>query len=425
MFSPLLGEIALFFIVAVSEATKSFGCKNTLITDEWRETVLNYHNRIRRKVAKGFQLTGGGPGKFMRQAGDMHELKWDCNIENNAFLSTCGNTPIPQDFAANSATLSMSGKKCDITENTMTILKKWDSQATAADLSQAPNYDEQKQKEFGIMITGETTGFACSYSDCGSGGKLLCLYNKAPANGQPLYDSAHPTCQACPQPPDTNCVNWLCQTITYIPDVDANPRPECTNLQPGLLGDDEMTYDMQVTAKDMVNYYRNLVATGWAKSKSGYTPTAKAMNALVYDCDTLGAEAKYLATDCTSNSYTSKIGMAVNYHKVKDLTLSEEQVLEKALSTWYSQLENVDLDEKANYDNNVQTRAPSFANLVVGDATKLGCSVHTCEPQGFSVAVCEFDGTPTDGFPLYTVDKACSGCAAGKSCHKGLPGLCA
>ncbi|KIH64855.1 SCP-like protein [Ancylostoma duodenale] len=300
----------------------------------------------------------------------MKRRNWDCNIENNAFLSTCGNTPIPQDFAANSATLSMSGKKCDITENTMTILKKWDSQATAADLSQAPNYDEQKQKEFGIVA-----------------------------------------------------------------DVDANPRPECTNLQPGLLGDDEMTYDMQVTAKDMVNYYRNLVATGWAKSKSGYTPTAKAMNALVeiyglndvivYDCDTLGAEAKDLATDCTSNSYTSKIGMAVNYHRVKDLTLSEEQVLEKALSTWYSQLENVDLDEKANYDNNVQTRAPSFANLVVGDATKLGCSVHTCEPQGFSVAVCEFDGTPTDGFPLYTVDKACSGCAAGKSCHKGLPGLCA
>ncbi|KIH50828.1 SCP-like protein [Ancylostoma duodenale] len=221
------------------------------------------------------------------------------------------------------------------------------------------------------MINGETTGFACSYSDCGSGGKLLCLYNSA-----------------------------------FV---------EFNFWEAGSLGADKMTFDMQVTAKDMVNYYRyyyekfqrkssnemtvglnefcrNLVATGWAKTKSGYTPTAKAMNALVYDCATLGADAQGLAADCSTNSYASKIGMQLSYYKVKDLSLSQEQVLEKAFSTWYGQLENVDLDKKASYDNNVETKAPDFANLVVGDATKLGCSVETCEPEGFSVAVCEFDG---------------------------------
>ncbi|EPB71063.1 hypothetical protein ANCCEY_09855 [Ancylostoma ceylanicum] len=71
-----------------------------------------------------------------------------------------------------------------------------------------------------------------------------------------------------------------------------------------------MTYDMQITARNMANYYRNLVATGWARDKNGYAPTAKSMNAL----------------------------------------------------------------------------------LVIGDATKLGCSVKTCLREGFSVVVCEFDG---------------------------------
>ncbi|RCN27479.1 hypothetical protein ANCCAN_26786 [Ancylostoma caninum] len=60
----------------------------------------------------------------------------------------------------------------------MAVLKKWYDQATAVDLSAGAVYDEQNQKEFGIMVYGETTGFACSYSKCGSDGKLLCLYNK-------------------------------------------------------------------------------------------------------------------------------------------------------------------------------------------------------------------------------------------------------
>ncbi|RCN35020.1 SCP-like protein [Ancylostoma caninum] len=270
------------------------------------------------------------------------------------------------------------------------------------------------------MVNGETSGFACSYSNCGGSGKLLCLYNKAPTNNQPLYTSNNPTCQDCPQG-TTTCVNWLCQSTPYTPATDANPQPSCTQ-NPGA---DKMTYEMQITARDMANYYRNLVATGWAKDKNGYTPTAKAMNALEYDCDTLGEDAQKLADDCAATSYASGIGMQLSYYKTRDLMLTEEQVLEKAFSTWYGQLENVDLDDKANYDSKVESNAPDFAHLVLGDATKLGCSVKMCEPQGFSVAVCEFDGTaPSVDDELYTVGKACSGCSAGKSCHKDLLGLC-
>ncbi|RCN47166.1 SCP-like protein [Ancylostoma caninum] len=412
----------LFLIVTVSGAT-SFGCKNALISDEWRETVLNFHNKIRRKVAEGKQPTKT-PGQLMPKADDMIELTWDCDIENNAFLSTCdqNTVQIPQDYSANSATLTMTGKKCNIKDNTMTVLKKWYDQVKLADFPNGAKYNDQSQKEFGIMVFGATTGFACSYSKCGSNGKLLCLYNQpTPANNADLYNSQQPTtCGQCPQ--GTTCVDWLCRSDNYTPDLKANPLPDCPNPQPGQLGDDKMTYDMQMTARDMANYYRNLVATGWAQDKNGYAPTAKAMNALKYDCANAGNDAKTII-DCANPSYTSKAGLSVNYYTTRNLNLPKEEVLKEAMSTWYSQLKNVDLDKNAVYDNNVQNSASSFANMVIGDATVVGCSVETCTKEGYSVAVCEFDGTaPTDGDSLYTVGKTCSGCG---TCHKELPGLCA
>ncbi|EYC43910.1 hypothetical protein Y032_0477g2177 [Ancylostoma ceylanicum] len=30
-----------------------FGCKNAMIADEWREMVLNLHNNLRKKLARG------------------------------------------------------------------------------------------------------------------------------------------------------------------------------------------------------------------------------------------------------------------------------------------------------------------------------------------------------------------------------------
>ncbi|EPB71055.1 SCP-like protein [Ancylostoma ceylanicum] len=187
-----------------------------------------------------------------------------------------------------------------------------------------------------------------------------------------------------------------------------------------------MTYDMQITARNMANYYRNLVATGWAKSKKGYAPTAKAMQALVYDCDNAGRDAQAQADDCAATSYASQIGLQLSFYKTGNYNLPKEEVLEQAMASWFGQLKNVDLDERATYDSNVQSNAPDFANLLNEGASKVGCSVKTCLREGFSVAVCEFDGTtPAVGSALYTVGRTCSNCVAGKSCHKALPGLCA
>ncbi|EYC14132.1 hypothetical protein Y032_0041g361 [Ancylostoma ceylanicum] len=57
--------------VPVSAATE-FGCKDTLISDKWREAVLNFHNSNRKRISQGLQLSKNG--KVMPGAKDMNQL---------------------------------------------------------------------------------------------------------------------------------------------------------------------------------------------------------------------------------------------------------------------------------------------------------------------------------------------------------------
>ncbi|EYC12052.1 hypothetical protein Y032_0048g1585 [Ancylostoma ceylanicum] len=131
---------------------------------------------------------------------------------------------------------------------------------------------------------------------------------------------------------------------------------------PGNPGVDGMTHDMQITAMDMANYYRNLVATGWAQDKKDYAPPAKNMNALEYDCDTAGVGAKVEAAKCTAASYTPTPGYVLSSYKAK-LDIPRVEVLRKAMAFWFGQLKSVDLDDKASYNNDVDASAKDFANV--------------------------------------------------------------
>ncbi|ETN85466.1 hypothetical protein NECAME_16754 [Necator americanus] len=84
--------------VAAMEVPKSFGCKNSLISDDWRKMVLDFHNSGRKNVAENKEASKDS--KLMPFAKNMNELTWDCNIEHNAWLRACDNTvDIPQTYA--------------------------------------------------------------------------------------------------------------------------------------------------------------------------------------------------------------------------------------------------------------------------------------------------------------------------------------
>ncbi|EYC43071.1 hypothetical protein Y032_0505g2671 [Ancylostoma ceylanicum] len=180
----------------------------------------------------------------------------------------------------------------------------------------------------------------------------------------------------------------------------ALPKADCT--------DDGMTLDMQNTAKYMHNYYRKVIASGWAKDKNGYAPRAKNMNELKYDCANMGADT--LGTiDCAKHQYTAKGGNSLNY-KEYSWEVTPADALQKAISEWYGELENVDLDEQSTYNQQIKTNANKFANMAVAEATKFACAAKQCKAQGHTVAVCQYNYPPDDDTPLYEVGKPCAGC---------------
>ncbi|KAL6744508.1 hypothetical protein Aduo_017435 [Ancylostoma duodenale] len=71
-----------FYSGGVAFAT-AFGCKNTMIGDEWREMILNIHNDMRRKLAKGQQA---GQNGALPYAKNMKQLYWDCTFPSTLFL---------------------------------------------------------------------------------------------------------------------------------------------------------------------------------------------------------------------------------------------------------------------------------------------------------------------------------------------------
>ncbi|KAL6729134.1 hypothetical protein Aduo_000217 [Ancylostoma duodenale] len=179
------------------------------------------------------------------------------------------------------------GGKCKSPEDeTLSVLGKWWDEVKLTDLSN-PIITPATQNNFGMMANGPTTGFACTYNKKCSN-NLLCLYNKEALQkshcqpGMCAVTLPADICSSCP-----GCVYYLCPTDPYVPSKITYPQSSCnTPAAP----EDGMTYEMQATAQDMVNYYRRLVGSGWAPDKVGYALPAKKMIAVEYDCNAVGQQ---------------------------------------------------------------------------------------------------------------------------------------
>ncbi|EYB97138.1 hypothetical protein Y032_0143g2413 [Ancylostoma ceylanicum] len=389
-----------------------FGCKNALISDNWREYVLNFHNDKRRRLSQGIQVSKGGnaPG-----AKDMNELSWDCDLEHHAWSGVCDGTVDKNTYGVIEDTFATK-KDCNVTEKISAILKKWWNEVKEADFSQNVNYGAA-YPNFRQMAVGKAKGFACTYRPCtNSQSKFLCIYNEK-AGTDPIYmkaGNAQEICQCTNQGKD--CIDYLCQ-IDYTPVGDI-PTRVCT-------AKDGMNSDLETIATDMHNYYRRLVATGWAKDKKdGYAPTAKDMYALKYtDCqapDTIAEDTKAKVTGCPSTAPQADPGRSLNYYYVTKYNIPREQLLQEAISKWMKQLEDVGVGKTNIFDENAGVTY--YANMVHDKVEKFACAVDVCDKTGNSAVICQYNAIPTDGDPIYELGKPCK-CTGGRQCSP-LQGLC-
>ncbi|EYB87840.1 hypothetical protein Y032_0256g357 [Ancylostoma ceylanicum] len=377
-----IAVIVLHANVGASSAT-AFGCSDSLIADDWRQAILDYHNKHRKTVAEGKQASGGGK---MPGAKDMNKLYWDCNIENIAYLRNCnGSFVVPSGFAEMSKAINLGGANCDIKKRTIDILNTWWNEVKSTNLS-TPNYDETKIKNFGIMAYGKTTGFACTYNKACSS-NLLCVYDQKPEDKKPLYTTGD-ICSDNDCGQGKTCVAYLCQPKNgYTPSEKAHPMPLCTSGK-----DDGMTNEMQVTAVNMMNYYRRLVGTGWAQDLKGYAPIAKGLVRMNYNCDVLGEGAKTIADKCDETQYLPLKGRTLSYHIVNQVNVDKKTLLKEAIKKWADQSKLVDLTEIGGgvfYQNELVDKASDWAKIVYHGNSFVGCTVRECKNK-FTVAMCQY-----------------------------------
>ncbi|KIH44703.1 SCP-like protein, partial [Ancylostoma duodenale] len=238
------------------------------------------------------------------------------------------------------------------------------------------------------MAYALTIGLGCTYNACSN--KLLCVYGGMPEPGQKLYLAGGDCSQVkdgCPS--ITTCVDHLCKLKSeYVPTQFTLPL----YCQPGT---DGLTYEQQNTARNMVNYYRRLVGTGWAKDKNGYAPIAKALTPVVYLCKTTGNAAKQIADKCGDPPYTATHGHTLSYHIIKKTNVDPKTALEEAIKTWAEQSKLVDLRPIGGavfYQDEVEQQASDFAKMVSDRNSAIGCSVKECKDKGSTLVICQYNG---------------------------------
>ncbi|KAL6729041.1 hypothetical protein Aduo_000133 [Ancylostoma duodenale] len=188
-----------------------FGCNSTAVADKWRKTIVDFHNALRRNVAKGFQKTIDS--KLMPYAKDMHELSWDCELEKIAKSQVCNPDGIPPKYDDHYDVIILdSNVISDIGVQTRAVLRKWTKGAEIIDLSDKPKFDPLMIGGFGRMVYAKSTRIGCSMDYCNGRGMLMCVYNKKVNKDDLLYEKARvprKICTGCPA--STQCVNYLCK----------------------------------------------------------------------------------------------------------------------------------------------------------------------------------------------------------------------
>ncbi|EYC26534.1 hypothetical protein Y032_0010g1209 [Ancylostoma ceylanicum] len=422
-------SLTLLQIISAS-GTTNFGCKNSLISDQWREKVLELHNKYRRTLAKGDQL--GKDSVKLPMSKKTELMHWDCAMEEmaEAAAKDCPTTPaqptIPggnDKFGLVFESTNVKGKECNPVTKTDTLIKTWWKEGAKKQEDQKRVQDNDK---FAQMAYSESSGLGCTYQTCGRQLYVLCLYGqdavtKVNAQGD-LYPATQQESELCNQCGNNaagqlQCADALCNPpYTPIVITKSTVCPTCTKAVPE---------DVRVTALDMHNYYRRLLATGWAKDKKiKYAKPASKMNALVYDKDLEDAAFTYVTANQNDCPTKQEKDIGENFWS-GTYTLTEEEAMKEAIKKWWGPLESTGLGDNLEYTDGMDNGAfKYFVNIAHDETKKIGCAAKSCPPQGITVVDCRYDPAITDSDTIYTAGKMpCKPCPSGTTCSK-LGGLC-
>ncbi|EPB78481.1 SCP-like protein [Ancylostoma ceylanicum] len=374
----------LLSLFAVSVGTE-FKCTNSLISDQWREKILTVQNDNRRRLAQGKQK--GKDNNMLKPAKNMQELVWDCALEDAAYEAAAACTDPPtaptmppaqpgqqgQKCGAVSSMIKAKSKSCDATAVVEKELKDiWKAGAA----KQADKTVAADNNAFSQMAYCKTNGVGCSYNWCSGKLYLVCFYNNEATAGD-LYEEGD-TCSKCPPNDDSsNCFVGLCRVD---PTVYAPASKICTD--PALANANLMTDELRHEALNMHNYYRRLLATGWAEDKKlKYAKPAAAMPELKYNCE-VEDEIMGKLKDCPGAVATITKAQANNFKLFTPYTATRQEALSEVIKHWWSPLASTGIADNQYLDSMAGTDMETYVNMAYAHTTGVGCAVKECDSKG-------------------------------------------
>ncbi|KIH55423.1 SCP-like protein [Ancylostoma duodenale] len=239
------------------------------------------------------------------------------------------------------------------------------------------------------MAFATTDGFACSYRRCGGKFFLVCFYNKAPAVGNELYGApkvADQYCDNCEKYPantgnPVGCEAYLCQYPLTPAEVKLKVCDTCVG---------KFSDEFRLTALDMHNYYRRLVATGWAKNGDKYAKTAAKMVELKYD-KTLENKAIANADKCPNAAKGGPGGE--NFWGLQGgYNMPHIEAFKKAMKYWWDPFEKSGFGDELSFTDTIQGGNLKYAaNILHEGTTNIGCAVNSCPDSGRIVIDCVYN----------------------------------
>ncbi|WKY11919.1 hypothetical protein Q1695_003472 [Nippostrongylus brasiliensis] len=377
----------IWLLSTATNIGETASCPYQSLTSEiWRKELQREHRRERLSFAQG-----RAPARVVAE--QMNDLVWNCETEFNLQKII---EQLPQ-FSLNVTYRNFgvnvgrgSDSFCDV-YTMFALMGPWYNLGT--NVVSSLIYDGSPSTfNFANMAKWNATEFACTYKLYNDEAiiMLICAYNvKGAVVGEAIYEKANDGKYLCDEGAQcgTNgrCVGNLCRESVSDPDVLLPiyyPTMSCAS--PAFMNQFSRYY-----ALNLHNYYRRLVASGWAENKlTRFTLRAARMEALTYDCSLEEAANEHVKKCERQPAKLLPADTGSNIKVIDDVGLSKEAALERATGEWFSQLHKYGMDPNSVWTENATIR--DCANMVHDKYKTVGCAVNICSSNGFTIIECRY-----------------------------------
>ncbi|EYC37208.1 hypothetical protein Y032_0815g2497 [Ancylostoma ceylanicum] len=200
-------------------------CPGPNIDDVDRGDFLEYHNLIRREIARGLAQNSAGT---LKPAKEMYELIYDCALEDAAAKSigaACSEyVDVPPKHGQNKYTVSTRSmvalNKNDLIPQ---VVSSWYRPVMVYGLNANTKFDDPRLESFANIAYDKNLGVGCYYAACPAGAPtkavFACVYNSYVSPNQILYETGKACVDdsECTTYPNSMCLDELCVTPAIVP----------------------------------------------------------------------------------------------------------------------------------------------------------------------------------------------------------------